>query len=52
MFPDEEYPGTTNGPQLVAAARSVTEGQPVKAETPSGVPQPVGPSYPDWAVQR
>ncbi|GLP71140.1 hypothetical protein TUSST3_77600 [Streptomyces sp. TUS-ST3] len=27
-----------------SAARSLTESQPVKAVTPSGVPQPVGPS--------
>lgn len=36
------------------ASRSygLTSGQPVKAETPSGVPTPVGPSYPERAVHR
>ncbi len=32
--------------------RGLTSGQPVKAETPSGVPTPVGPSYPERAVHR
>lgn len=41
-----------HGPLRLLCVVQMTPDQPVKAAVPSGVPRPVGPSYPDLAVHR